>query len=105
MGNATKIMSLVSAVLITATVHGSLLWGLNDAATEGASRVAPTVATRLSATSTESRPEMRYVTLEPVVVVGRLNDAFTADHPGALVSALVPGTQVGALTLQITPPP
>ena len=84
MGNTTRIMSLVSAVLITTIVHGSLLWGL---------------------TSTESRPEVRYVTLEPVVVVGRLNDAFTVDYPGALVSALAPGTQVGALTLQTTPPP
>ena len=76
MGNATKIMSLVSAVLITTIVHGSLLWGLNDAATEGASRVAPTVATRLSAMSTESRPEIRYVTLEPVVVVGSMKDSI-----------------------------
>ena len=48
-------MSLVSAVLITAIVHGSLLWGLM---------------------STESRPEIRYVTLEPVVVVGSMKDSI-----------------------------
>jgi hypothetical protein len=52
MSNAMKIMSLVAAVLVTAAIHGSLLWKMNDVATQ-------------------ARPEIRYVTLEPVTVVGR----------------------------------
>ena len=35
--NAMKTKSLAGAMLITATIHGSLLWKMNDVATEATS--------------------------------------------------------------------
>lgn len=75
MWNAMKTKSLAAALLITTTIHGSLLWKMNDVATEAASAMAsatvPTGPTSIAAGSATSSPAMRYVTLEPVLVVGR----------------------------------
>ena len=73
MSNAMKIMSLVAAVLVTAAIHGSLLWKMNDVATEATSGMSQTSVNRLLAGATQAQPEIRHVTLEPVVVVGKYN--------------------------------
>lgn len=73
MWNAMKTKSLAGAMLITATIHGSLLWKMNDVATEATSGMSQTSVNKLLAGSTQAHPEIRYVTLEPVVVVGKYN--------------------------------
>ena len=71
MWNAMKTKALVSAVLITATIQGSLLWRMDGVAAEGASKLAQASAGNVVATATDSPAQTRYVTLEPVLVVGR----------------------------------
>ena len=92
MWNVMQSMSLVSAVLITATIQGTLLWSMNGMAIEGQSGKAQTTASSLVSTPTVFPPEMRYVTLAPVVVVGR-RDTFMAENMTTQVSALAPATQ------------
>ena len=93
MWNPIKSMSLVSAVLITAAVQGSLLWSMNGMAIEGQSRNAQTSSSSLVSTPTVLfPPEMRYVTLAPVVVVGR-RDTFMTENMTTQVSALAPAIQ------------
>ena len=92
MWNVMQSMSLVSAVLITATIQGTLLWRMNGMAIEGQSGKAQTPASSLASTPTEFPPEMRYVTLAPVVVVGR-RDTFMTENMTTQVSALAPATQ------------
>ena len=71
MWNAMKTKSLAAALLITTMVHGSLLWKMNEVATEAASATAAPSPTRMAAGSTTSSSPIRYVTLEPVLIVGR----------------------------------
>ena len=93
MWNAMHSKSLVGAVLITATIHGSLLWEMNNMATEGTSSKPQMTASSLLATPTEARPQARpqtrYVTLEPVVVVGRRFES-TVEPSTARASGLTP---------------
>lgn len=70
MWNAMKTKSLAAAVVVTSLLHGSLLWKMNDVATEAASGTLQTSVNGRQASSTESSSEIRYVTLEPVLVVG-----------------------------------
>ena len=92
MWNAMQSKSLVGAVLITATIQGALLWRINNMATEGASALAQESVNSLLTTPTEVSPETRYITLEPVVIVGR-RDTLLAEHATELVSALAPVAQ------------
>jgi hypothetical protein len=69
MWNSMNTKSLLAAVLITATIQGSLLWRMNTMATEGA-----------VATATQAGPEIHQVTLEPVLVVGKYKDAFVDEN-------------------------
>lgn len=92
MWNAMKTKSLVSAVLITATIQGSLLWGLNNVATAGTSGVSQTSVSSLPATPTASRPATSYVTLEPVVIVGR-RDTVVAENTTVGNSVVALATQ------------
>ena len=92
MWNVMQSMSLVSAVLITATIQGTLLWSMNGMAIEGQSGKAQTPASSLVSTPTVFPPEMRYVTLAPVVVVGRRDTSMT-ENMTTQVSALAPATQ------------
>ncbi len=71
MWNAMKTKSLAAALLISTTIHGSLLWKMNEVATEAASATVASSPTRMAAGSTTSSPAIRYVTLEPVLIVGR----------------------------------
>ena len=71
MWNAMKTKSLAAALLITTVVHGSLLWKMNEVATEATAGTAQTSLNRWSADSAASNPAIRYVTLEPVLIVGR----------------------------------
>ena len=89
MWNAMHSKSLVGAVLITATIHGSLLWEMNNMATEGTSSKTQMTASSLLATPTEARPQTRYVTLEPVLVVGRRSES-TVEPSTAKASVLTP---------------
>ena len=75
MWNAMKTKSLAAALLISSTIHGSLLWKTNEAATEAATEAAAgttqaSLSSRLAGSTTLS-PAIRYVTLEPVLIVGR----------------------------------
>lgn len=67
MWNAMKTKSLAAALLISTTIHGSLLWKMDEVATEA---VQASLSSR-PAGSTTSTPAIRYVTLEPVLIVGR----------------------------------
>lgn len=71
MWNAMKTKSLAAALLISTTIHGSLLWKMNEVATEAAAGTAQTSLSSRPAGSTTSSPAIRYVTLEPVLIVGR----------------------------------
>lgn len=95
MSNLKKILPLAGAVLITTSINGSILWGLNGMATEGAAATASTVAGRLPAAA-ESRPEVRYLTLAPVVVVGR-RTAATAETAEALAPATASACPLSAM--------
>ena len=71
MWNAMKTKSLAAALLISSTIHGSLLWKTNEAATEAAAGTTQASLSSRPAGSTTSSPAIRYVTLEPVLIVGR----------------------------------
>lgn len=87
MWNLKKIMPLASAVLITTSINGSILWGLNGMATEGSAARVPAVAGRMPAAAAEARPEVRYLTLAPVVVVGKRTAAAAETAEGPTASA------------------
>lgn len=87
MWNAMKIKSLAGAILITATINGALLRGLNDMATAGAVSSAQTTASHALPPAAPAAPELRYVTLEPVLVVGK-RIAAADEHPSTVTSAL-----------------
>ena len=71
MWNAMKIKSLAAALLISTTVHGALFWKMNEVATEAAAGTAQTSLNSRLAGSIAPSPAIRYVTLEPVLIVGR----------------------------------
>lgn len=96
MWNLKKIMPLASAVLITTSINGSILWGLNGMATEGAAATAPTVAGRLPAAAPAPRPDVRYLTLAPVQVVGR-RTAATAENAQALAPVTASACPLSAM--------
>ena len=87
MWNAMKIKSLAGAILITATINGALLRGLNDMATAGAASNAQAAAGHVLPTAAQAAPELRYVTLEPVLVVGK-RIAGTDENTATVTSAL-----------------
>ncbi|MEI8028888.1 MAG: hypothetical protein WCH35_03800 [Comamonadaceae bacterium] len=69
MWNSMNTKALAAAVLITAMIQGALLWQMNTIATEDALVSAPA-----------SAPAIRYVTLEPVVIVGKYKDAYADEN-------------------------
>ncbi len=69
MWNSINTKALAAAVLITATIQGALLWQMNTMASAGALASAP-----------QSAPAIRYVTLEPVVIVGKYKDAYADEN-------------------------
>lgn len=71
MWNAMKTKSLAAALLISTTINGSLLWKMNEVATEAATGTVQASLNSGPAASTTSNPAIRYVTLEPVLIVGR----------------------------------
>ncbi len=89
MWNAMKTRSLVGALLITATIQGALLRGMNEMAVAGVSSGTPvTAGSRVTTTPEPAVPEAGYVTLEPVLVVGRrqtfaTEQASASEMPGA----------------------
>jgi hypothetical protein len=91
MWNSMNAKWLGVAVLVTLVVQGSLLWQMNDIATEGASGRSQTAVSSVLTTPAQSFPEIRHVTLKPVVVVGKRSDAFKDDvttvQPSAMTSA------------------
>ena len=71
MWNAIHSKSLASAILISLTIQGALLWQFNQMSTEGTGQQMQAIATRVSATAEPATPALREVTLAPVMVVGR----------------------------------
>ena len=87
MWNAMKTKSLAGAILISATINGALLRGLDDMASAGAANNAQAAAGHALPTAAQAAHELRYVTLEPVLVVGkRISD--TDEHLATVTSAL-----------------
>lgn len=80
MWNAMKTKALFSAVLITATIQGSLLWGIDNLATAGASGMSPANVGSVLATTAESGSQIQHTTLEPVVVVGKRDVLMAEDN-------------------------
>ena len=87
MWNAMKTKSLAGAILISATINGALLRGLNDMATAGAVSSAQAATAYALPTVAQPAPDLRYVTLEPVLVVGK-RIADTDEHLATVTSAL-----------------
>jgi hypothetical protein len=88
MWNSMNAKSLAVAVLITVVVQGSLLWQMNDMAVEGASGRSQTAVSSALTAPTQSFPEIRHITLEPVLVVGKRSDAIKDDIRTVQASAL-----------------
>jgi len=102
MWNAMKTKSLAAAVVVTSLLHGSLLWKMNDVATEAASGTSQTSANSRLAGSTESSSEIRYVTLEPVLIVGRYKP-FLPDQIGTQADILSLTSQGQCITGRANP--
>lgn len=93
MWNAMKTKSLVGAVLITATIQGSLLWGIDHLATASASGISQANVGSLAATATELSLPIQHATLEPVLIVGK-RDLLLAEGSAAHDDEVAPDTQV-----------
>lgn len=102
MWNAMKTKSLVAALVITATTHGSLLWKMNAIATESASGMSQTSVNSQPTGSTASSPGVRYVTLEPVFVVGKCQP-FMPDEMTAQADTSSSATQGECLNTRANP--
>lgn len=87
MWNAMKTKSLAGAILISATINGALLRGLDNMASAGAASNAQAAAGHALPAVAQAAPELRYVTLEPVLVVGK-RIADTDERPTTVISEL-----------------
>lgn len=85
MWNAMKTKALFSALLITATIQGSLLWGIDNLATVGS----------VLATTPESGSQIQHTTLEPVLVVGK-RDVLLVERSAAQDDEIEPDTELVA---------
>jgi hypothetical protein len=93
MWNAMHTKSLVSAILISVAIQGSLLWRFNHLATDGAVNQPQPAAASLLVQVPADAPALHEVTLEPVVIVGR-RDAATVEPDMALASTQPPAPEV-----------
>jgi hypothetical protein len=80
MWNSINTKALAAAVLITATIQGALLWQMNTMASAGAMAQSNTAANSALASAPQSAPAIRYITLEPVVIVGKYKDAYADEN-------------------------
>ncbi len=87
MWNSMNTKALAAAVLITATIQGALLWQINDMATAGVLAHSKTAVNSALVSAPQSAPAIRYVTLEPVVIVGKYKDAYADENVVAQVGS------------------
>jgi hypothetical protein len=87
MWNSMNTKALAAAVLITALIQGALLWEMNDMASAGALAKSKTAPDSALVSAPESAPAIRYVTLDPVVIVGKYRDAHVDENVVAQAGA------------------
>ena len=100
MGHTVRIHALTAAVLITATLHGSMLWTMNASATAAPSKAAPSAAARLAPAAAAPAVLPRFETLQPVLIKGS-HSAYLAEQATARARPGTPTSQavcVGADT-------
>jgi hypothetical protein len=88
MWNSMNTKALAAAVLITAMIQGALLSQMNGMASAGALTKGKIAASRVLRTTPEAAPPaIRYVTLDPVVIVGKYRDTHVDENVVAQVGA------------------
>ena len=101
MAYTVRIHALTAAVLITAALHGSMLWTMNEAALAAPSKPAPSAAGQLAVTPAKPAMQTRFVTLQPVLIKAS-HSAYLAEQATARARPGTPTSQavcVGANTL------
>ena len=82
MAHTVRIHALSAAVLITAVLHGGMLWSMNESATAAPSKRVPSAAGQLAATAAAPAVKTRFVTLQPVLINGS-HSAYMAEQATA----------------------
>ena len=82
MAHTVRIHALTAAVLITAVLHGGMLWTMNQSATSAPSGPVPSAAAQLAATPATPAVQTRFVTLQPVLIKAS-HSAYMAEQATA----------------------
>ncbi len=93
MWNAMHVKSLASAILISVSIQGAMLWRFNHLAIDGVATQTQPIAASLPTQAATTAVTLREVTLAPVVIVGR-REAATAEADMALASTQLPEPEV-----------